>query len=179
MMMKIAHVFGISISTATKAALLATSATTVAGRSLVGGLLKLVPGVNLFAMIASGITAGSLTTALGWSWNRVVQAIANGTLDQCRSKARRFSEEVFELRERRAVDFHILVPDAASPHSHAGAGPGFLVVRVPGVPVASGGRGCSAVLGVSGFGEPVGCLADRTGGTAGVRAAVERRGGPT
>lgn len=95
MMMKIAHVFGISISTATKAALLATSATTVTGRSLVSGLLKLVPGVNLVAMAACAITAGSLTMALGWSWNRVVQAIANGDLDPMSIESEPFLTEVF------------------------------------------------------------------------------------
>lgn len=81
MMMKIAHVYGLKLGQATAAALMATGAATTVGRSVVTGLLRLIPGVNVAVMVISGSVAATLTAAMGAAWDEVCRRICTGRLD--------------------------------------------------------------------------------------------------
>ena len=80
MLAKITSVFGLELSGAFLASLVAsfagTSAATLAGRALVSNLLKLIPGVGTIAGGAiSGATAATLTTTLGETYIRVLASL--------------------------------------------------------------------------------------------------------
>ncbi|MFC7497133.1 MULTISPECIES: GTPase family protein [unclassified Nocardioides] len=81
MMASIAVTYGISIERSTAASIAATAAATTAGRSLVGNLIKFVPGAGtaVAGTINAGV-AGTFTFAMGHAWLRVCERLARGEL---------------------------------------------------------------------------------------------------
>lgn len=85
MLVGITAVFGLPIEKATICSLISatigTTGTTIAGKSIVSGLLKLIPGVGSLASLAiSGSTAASLTAALGEAYTGIMILISNGEM---------------------------------------------------------------------------------------------------
>jgi uncharacterized protein (DUF697 family)/predicted GTPase len=82
MMATISRIYGIDVGRATTAALAATVTATTTGRTLAGGLLKLVPGVG--TVVGGAITAGvasGLTLAMGQAWLTVCIRMSEGQLN--------------------------------------------------------------------------------------------------
>ena len=79
MMASIAHSYGVDIDKATAASLAATAAATATGRSLVTGLIKMVPGPGTLVggAVAAGVASG-LTWAVGQAWVAVCTRLAQG-----------------------------------------------------------------------------------------------------
>ena len=81
MMGGIANVYGIDLDKATIASVAATAAATNVGRSAVGGLLKLIPGVGT---LVGGAINAALRAASRWPWGvpwaLVCQKLAEGGL---------------------------------------------------------------------------------------------------
>jgi uncharacterized protein (DUF697 family)/GTP-binding protein EngB required for normal cell division len=100
MMAAVAQTYGVSLDKTTHAGLAATAGATSAGRSLVGGLVKLIPGAG--AVVGGAINAtvaSTITFAMGRAWLVVCQLLArgelqsaNGALDSAAIK-QLFSEE--------------------------------------------------------------------------------------
>lgn len=81
MMASIAVTYGISIERSTAASIAATTAATTAGRSLVGNLIKFVPGAGTaVAGTINASVAGTFTYAMGHAWLRVCERLARGEL---------------------------------------------------------------------------------------------------
>jgi len=81
MMSSIAQTYGVGMDRATLAGLAATAGATSAGRSLVGGTLKLIPGAGtLIGGAISASVAGSMTFAMGKAWMLVCQRLSRGEL---------------------------------------------------------------------------------------------------
>jgi uncharacterized protein (DUF697 family) len=81
MMASIAVTYGISIERSTAASIAATAAATTAGRSLVGNLIKFVPGAGTaVAGTINATVAGTFTFAMGHAWLRVCERLARGEL---------------------------------------------------------------------------------------------------
>jgi len=81
MMASIAVTYGISVERSTAASLAATAAATTAGRSLVGNLIKFVPGAGTaVAGTINATIAGTFTYAMGHAWVRVCERLARGEL---------------------------------------------------------------------------------------------------
>ena len=81
MMASIAVTYGISIERSTAASIAATAAATTAGRSLVGNLIKFVPGAGTaVAGTINATVAGTFTYAMGNAWLRVCERMARGEL---------------------------------------------------------------------------------------------------
>jgi uncharacterized protein (DUF697 family)/GTPase SAR1 family protein len=81
MMASIANTYDVDIDKATTAALAATAGATAAGRSLVTGLLKMVPGIG--SVVGGAISAGvasALTWSIGHAWVVVCVRLADGKL---------------------------------------------------------------------------------------------------
>lgn len=81
MMVRIANIYDLGLDKSTAMAVSATAIATQAGRSLVTGLLRFVPGVNLAVMAISAGVAGAITFGMGEAWHLVCQRIAAGELD--------------------------------------------------------------------------------------------------
>ncbi len=79
MMASIAHTYDVQLDRATAAALAATAGATTAGRSLVTGLIKMIPGPGTLVggAVAAGV-ASSLTWAVGQAWILVSARISQG-----------------------------------------------------------------------------------------------------
>jgi uncharacterized protein (DUF697 family)/GTPase SAR1 family protein len=79
MMASISHFYDVKIDKATTAALAATAAATTAGRSLVAGLIQMLPG---FGSVVGGVIAASvasgITWAVGQAWTVVCVRISHG-----------------------------------------------------------------------------------------------------
>jgi uncharacterized protein (DUF697 family) len=81
MMASIAVTYGISVERSTAASIAATAAATTAGRSLVGNLIKFVPGAGTaVAGTINATVAGTFTWAMGHAWVRVCERMARGEL---------------------------------------------------------------------------------------------------
>ncbi|HEU5037948.1 MAG TPA: GTPase [Nocardioides sp.] len=81
MMASIAVTYGISVERSTAASIAATAAATTAGRSLVGNLVKFVPGAGTaVAGSINATVAGTFTYAMGHAWLRVCERMARGEL---------------------------------------------------------------------------------------------------
>lgn len=81
MMAAIAVTYGISIERSTAASIAATAAATTAGRSLVGNLIKFVPGAGTaVAGTINATVAGTFTYAMGHAWLRICERLARGEL---------------------------------------------------------------------------------------------------
>ena len=80
LMAKIAHIYDIDINRATMATLAATGAARAAGTSLVGNILKWIPGLNLAGMFINAGVASSFTYAMGKSWKYVCKKIFLGEI---------------------------------------------------------------------------------------------------
>ena len=81
MMASIAVTYGIPVERSTAASLAATAAATTAGRSLVGNLIKFVPGAGTaVAGTINATIAGTFTYAMGHAWLRVCERLARGEL---------------------------------------------------------------------------------------------------
>ena len=75
MMAAIAHIYGIELDKATAASLAATAAATQAGRSLVTGLIKFVPGAGT---VVGGAIAAGVASRIGQAWTAVCIRISQG-----------------------------------------------------------------------------------------------------
>ena len=81
MMAAIAQTYGVPMDRTTMAGLAATAGATSAGRSLVGGMIKLIPGAGAVAGgVINASVAGSVTFAMGRAWMVVCQRLAKGEL---------------------------------------------------------------------------------------------------
>lgn len=81
MMGGIATIYGIDLDKATIASVAATAAATTAGKTVVTGLLKLIPGVGMLVGGAINATiAGGFTMAMGTAWALVCERLAQGGL---------------------------------------------------------------------------------------------------
>lgn len=79
MMASISQVYRVPMDAALAASLAATSLATNAGRSLVGNLLKFVPGAGtVVGGSVSAAVAGSFTMAMGTVWGRVCEMMVDG-----------------------------------------------------------------------------------------------------
>jgi len=82
MMGRISAAYGISVSTSTQAAVVASGAATAVGKSLVAGLIKLIPGLGTVAGgVINSAVATSLTLAMGQTWNKICQMDFDGEID--------------------------------------------------------------------------------------------------
>ena len=81
LMASVSAIYGIKVETATMAATVATAVATSAGRSLVTGLLKLIPGAGTLVggAISAGV-AGIFTAAMGHAWAEVCRQLTQGKL---------------------------------------------------------------------------------------------------
>jgi uncharacterized protein (DUF697 family)/GTPase Era involved in 16S rRNA processing len=79
MMASIAHIYDVGVDRSTAAALAGTAAATAGGRSLVTGLIKMVPGAGTIVggAIAAGV-ASAITWAIGQAWTTVCARISQG-----------------------------------------------------------------------------------------------------
>lgn len=87
MIASITAIFGLNISksvlTGFISSVIGTGGATIAGKTLVSNLLKLIPGAGSVAGGAiSGATAGLLTTALGEAYIKLMEAIYKGELKE-------------------------------------------------------------------------------------------------
>ncbi len=81
MMAAVAQTYGVSLDKTTLAGLAATAGATSAGRSIVGGLVKLIPGAGIVVGGAiSASVASGITFAMGQAWLAVCQLLAQGQL---------------------------------------------------------------------------------------------------
>lgn len=81
MMGGVAAVYGIDLDKATIASVAATAAATTAGKTVVTGLLKFIPGVGMLVGGAINATiAGAFTMAMGTAWALVCEQLAQGGL---------------------------------------------------------------------------------------------------
>ncbi len=78
MMAKVAKVYDVKLSTANAAKALAGIAATSAGRSLVGALLKVVPGAG---NVINASVAAAITSGLGYAWLELCRRDWLGQLD--------------------------------------------------------------------------------------------------
>ncbi len=104
MLASITTVFGLSLEKSAIAAIvsgtLGTAGATVAGKTAVSGILKLIPGAGSVAGgVVSGGVAAALTAALGEAYIAVMVAIAKGEMkegDLKTEKGRKFLSETFK-----------------------------------------------------------------------------------
>ncbi len=80
-------IFGLDISksflTSFVSSTIGAAGATVLGRSIVSGLLKLIPGVGTVAGgLISGTTAGLITTALGEAYIKIMEMIYKGEISK-------------------------------------------------------------------------------------------------
>ena len=81
MMASIAVTYGLPIERSTAASIAATAAATTAGRSVVGNLIKFIPGAGTaVAGTINATVAGTFTYAMGHAWLRVCERLARGEL---------------------------------------------------------------------------------------------------
>lgn len=81
MLAAVAQTYSVSLDKTTMAGLAATAGATSAGRSLVGGLVKLIPGAGVVVGGAiNASVAGGITFAMGQAWLVVCQLLAKGEL---------------------------------------------------------------------------------------------------
>lgn len=81
MMSSIALTYGIKMDRAAAASLAATAGATAVGRSMVGGLIKMLPGVGTVVGGAISATiASTLTYAVGHAWLEVCSRLSRGHL---------------------------------------------------------------------------------------------------
>lgn len=79
MMASISQVYQVPMDAALAASLAATSLATNAGRSLVGNLLKFIPGAG--SVVGGGVSAavaGAFTMAMGTVWGRICEMMVDG-----------------------------------------------------------------------------------------------------
>jgi uncharacterized protein (DUF697 family) len=79
MMATIAHIYDVDVDKATAVSLAATAAATNGGRSLVTGLIKMVPGAGTLVggAIAAGV-ASALTWSVGQAWVNICIRLSQG-----------------------------------------------------------------------------------------------------
>jgi uncharacterized protein (DUF697 family)/predicted GTPase len=81
MMAAIAQTYGVRMDRATLAGIAATAGATSVGRSLVGGMFKIIPGAgSLIGGTINASVAGSITFAMGKAWMLVCQRLSHGEL---------------------------------------------------------------------------------------------------
>lgn len=79
---RIAHIYGLDLETASAAAVVATTAATALGKTVVTGLLKMVPGFGTVVGGAiSATVAAGLTFGMGAAWQAVCIKVAKGELN--------------------------------------------------------------------------------------------------
>ncbi len=102
MIASITAIYGVSVDramiTALASSLLGTAGATIAGRTLAGGLLKLIPGAgSLAGGVISGATASIITTALGETYIAIVEALVRGELSRADMSGAAFLKRAQEL----------------------------------------------------------------------------------
>jgi uncharacterized protein (DUF697 family)/predicted GTPase len=81
MMAKVAAIYGVKVETAAVASTVATTVLAAAGKSVVVGLLKLIPGAGtLVGGAISAAVASSFTLAVGYAWAVVCGELTQGRL---------------------------------------------------------------------------------------------------
>lgn len=95
-------VFGMKLEKATivgiATALIGVPAATIAGKSIVSGVIKLIPGVGtVLGGVVSGGTAALITAALGRTYITVLELIARGELKQEDWNTDAFKEKIREM----------------------------------------------------------------------------------
>jgi uncharacterized protein (DUF697 family)/predicted GTPase len=81
LMARVSAIYGVKIETAAMAASAATAIATAAGRGVVVGLIKLVPGAGwIIGGAISAVTASAFTLAIGYSWAVVCSQLTQGNL---------------------------------------------------------------------------------------------------
>lgn len=101
---KVHSTFGLKLNSSTITSivsiLIGTSLTTNLGRSLVGGITKLVPGVGTVGgAVISGSTAAFLTKVLGEAYLQIIVSIAKGEISEeslNRSKGKEAMKQTFD-----------------------------------------------------------------------------------
>lgn len=81
LMAAVSATYGVKLEIASMAATVATSLATAAGRSVVVGLIKLIPGAGtIVGGVISAATASVLTAAMGYAWAAVCSQLSQGKL---------------------------------------------------------------------------------------------------
>lgn len=103
MLAKITAIFGISIEESTLTSVITatvgTAGATVLGKSIVSGILKLIPGIRLVTSVISGGVAAGLTAALGEAYIRVMLSIVEGKMtaeDLATAEGETFIKDIFQ-----------------------------------------------------------------------------------
>lgn len=104
MIASITNVFGLSLEKSTIAAIvsgtLGTAGTTIAGKTVVSGILKLIPGAgSVVGGAISGSVAAALTAALGEAYIALMVSILKGTIkigDLSTEKGRKLIADMFK-----------------------------------------------------------------------------------
>lgn len=82
LMARIAQIYGVPMDMAVASALAATSASTAVGRTVAANVFKMIPGVGTLVGGAINATvAGTITTALAYSWEAICARHAKGEID--------------------------------------------------------------------------------------------------
>jgi uncharacterized protein (DUF697 family) len=83
LIMRIAQIYNISMERATAVALTATAAATSVGKSFVGNLIKLIPGIGTgVGGLITGTVASAMTFGIGRAWKEVCKKIWTGEIDE-------------------------------------------------------------------------------------------------
>ena len=98
----ITAIFGMDISKSLMRAivtsLLGTAGTTLAGRTIVSNLLKLIPGVGtVVGGTINGATAALLTTALGETYIKIMEMTASGELNEKDLGTEKVQKQIHEM----------------------------------------------------------------------------------
>jgi len=106
MLASITAIFGFDISKAVLTTLISsiigTSGATFAGKAIVSGLLKLIPGIGSIAGCAiSGVTASAMTTALGEAYIGVMTAMFKGEITTKDLETEQGKQKMSELFKER------------------------------------------------------------------------------
>ena len=106
MLASITAIFGFDISKAVLTTLISsiigTSGATFAGKAIVSGLLKLIPGIGSIAGCAiSGATASAMTTALGEAYIGVMTAMLKGEITTKDLETEQGKQKMSELFKER------------------------------------------------------------------------------
>lgn len=128
MLASITNIFGLSIEKAAISAIvsatLGTAGATIAGKTVVSSLLKLIPGyAAAVGGVISGGVAAAITAALGEAYIGVMTAVASGEMketDIASAKGKKYITELFKSRLKLKRDNKGVVLEEASEDSEEG-----------------------------------------------------------
>ena len=109
MIAAITSVYGLNISKSTMTAIIAslagTSGATVVGKTIVSGLLKMIPGVGtVVGGMISGSTAAALTTALGGAYIAIMEMMVKGEISENDLKSGKLKDLIKDIFEKKAQE---------------------------------------------------------------------------